>query len=452
MRIFLTSLVFVFATSLVAQAQVSGEIRDGKIVVISSEPVQAAGLDFQSPAGNLVPVPDPPGSSPFTFFLSNTANQITWGNLGTSVTIDGELPTEAGYNGSPEGDLKTFWGNGPMPVEFSTVIPGGGTTDGGTTDGGTTDGGTTDGGTTDGSGGGPVSGEIRDGKIVVLASEPVQAAGLDFQSPAGNLVPVPDPPGSSPFTFFLSNTANQITWGNLGTSVTIDGELPTEAGYNGDPAGDLKTFWGNGPMPVEFSTVLAGGGTTDGGTTDGGTTDGGTTDGGTTDGGTTDGGTTDGGTTDGGTTDGGTTDGGTTDGGGDSGGVGGFVNASGFIVVTASSPVEAAGLDFQSAGGLLVPVPEATGAAPFTFFLSNTVNQITWGNLGTTVTIEGQLTTAAGYSGTQADLDAGDLTTFWGNGPEPVAFPTGEIVPEPASGMLAIFAVLGFLGFRKRRS
>ena len=124
MKKFLSALALVFATSLIAQAQVTGEIRDGKIVVIASEPVEAAGLDFQSPAGRLVPVPDPPGASPFTFFLSNTANQITWGNLGSSVTIDGELATEAGYTGDPTGDLELFWGDGATPVAFPVSVGG----------------------------------------------------------------------------------------------------------------------------------------------------------------------------------------------------------------------------------------------------------------------------------------------------------------------------------------
>ena len=71
--------------------------------------------------------------------------------------------------------------------------------------------------------------------------------------PAGRLVPVSDPLGASPFTFLLANTPNQITLGNLASTVTIDGELVTEAGYTGDAAaGDLRTFFGDGLTAVEF--------------------------------------------------------------------------------------------------------------------------------------------------------------------------------------------------------
>ena len=251
MRSILTALVFVAATSMVAQAQVSGEIRDGLIVVIAETPIEAAGLDFQSAGGNLVPVPDPPGSMPFTFFLSNTANQITWGNLGSTVTIDGELATQAGYTGDPTGDLTTFWGDGPTPVEFTTTLPGGGDPDPPVVEPPPV----VDPPVVDPpAASGPVSGSINaDGFIVVNANPPVEAAGLDFQSAAGLLVPVAGD-DATPFTFFLSNTANQITWGNLGSTVTIDGDLVTGAGYTGDPSsGDLQTFWGDGPTPVAFA-------------------------------------------------------------------------------------------------------------------------------------------------------------------------------------------------------
>ena len=99
----------------------------------------------------------------------------------------------------------------------------------------------------------PLTGVLRDGEIVLISSEPVEAAGLDFQSALGLIEPVPDAMGAAPFTFFLSNTPSQITWGNLGSTVTIDGELATGAGYLGDPtSGDLRLFVGIGATPVEF--------------------------------------------------------------------------------------------------------------------------------------------------------------------------------------------------------
>jgi|GEM_PF-4006108 len=120
------SLALIVLTMLVAkaQAEIHGGVLDGKIVLLSDAPVETNGIDLQSAAGVLVPVPDPPGAGPFTFFLSNTPNQITWGNLGSTTTIDGDWKTEAGYTGDPEtGDLVGFWGDGasPRPIDFEIL-------------------------------------------------------------------------------------------------------------------------------------------------------------------------------------------------------------------------------------------------------------------------------------------------------------------------------------------
>ena len=103
------------------------------------------------------------------------------------------------------------------------------------------------------------------GLISVTASGgDVNAAGLDFISPSGGLRPVP--PGdatapAAPFTFLLSNTANQVTYGNLGTSVTFGDGTTTElsVGANGG-TGDIAATWGNVATPVAFEVAEAGGG------------------------------------------------------------------------------------------------------------------------------------------------------------------------------------------------
>lgn len=119
----------------------------------------------------------------------------------------------------------------------------------------------------------------------------------------------------------------------------------------------------------------------------------------------------------------------------------------GKIVIVASEPTELAGVDLISANDLLVPVPEDVGSAPFAFFLANTSGQVTWGNLGSSVTLDGEWETGAGYLG---DDPATDLTASWGSGVQPVSFPVNN-VPEPTTALLSIFGVLGFLGFRARR-
>jgi len=427
-----TSIVFAiafFGGSIFAansQAQVTGEVRDGTVVLFASEPVAAAGLDFVSPAGRLTPVPDPPGASPFTFLLSNTANQITWGNLGSTITIDGSFNTNAGYVGDPAGDLTAAWGMGPTPVNIPISLVG------------------------DplpipeppeppqipeppvvvqpeippSPNGSNVFGEIREGTFILFSNEPTDMAGFDLQSSGGNLVPVDDRIGSAPFTFFLSNSANQITWGNLGTTVRLDGVLNMNAGFTGDSADDLQGFWGNGatlvaipislsdePIPTGFeSPVLpprpdppVNPPTPDPPTPDPPRPDPPrppvviplpephnlppTP---------------------------------------NDGLVVGEVREE-TIVVIADEPVAVAGLDFVSQEGRIVPSP-GTDASPFTFFLANNPNQVTFGNLGSNVTLVGELALSIGYRG---DPD-GDLTAAWGDGPRPVNLPiTASDEPLP---------------------
>ena len=267
-----TSLVFAFvlfgASLFVAStshAQVTAEVRDGTVVILAAEPVEAAGLDLNSPAGRLVPIPDPASASPFTFFLANSPNQITWGNLGTSTTLDGAFNTRAGYTGDPVGDLTAAWGDGLTPVDIPVSLSGEVTP---TPDPPVVVPPTPDPPVVDPPVGGnpdpvpgPLAGSINeDGFIVLSASESLAVAGIDLQSAAGNLVPISDEVGSAPFAFFLSNTPNQITWGNLGSTVTLEGDFVTGAQYNGDdPAGDLTAFWGDGPTPVAFAIGAAGG-------------------------------------------------------------------------------------------------------------------------------------------------------------------------------------------------
>ena len=416
------ALLVLSATSL-SSAQITGEIREGNIILFAEQPTVTGGLDFISPAGNLIPIPDPPGSGPFLFFLSNTPNQITMGNLGSGVELDGPFNTFAGYRGDPTGDLTAFWGKGAVPTAFDVTLSAEPIPDNIRTpevvapprpDPPVT---TPDPIPTHPNPEGLVTGEIREETILLFSSESVPLSGIDFQSAAGNLVPIDERLGASPFQFMLSNTPNQITVGNLRTVVNLDGAFNTNAGYVGDPAGDLVAQWGNGSAPVLIPVVPS-------------------------------------------------------------------VEAipadlvtpplppvtnpdppiiieppisidpprpprvdvhpnpeglvtgevrEGKIIVFSSESVPLSGLDFQSPAGNLVPGDNQLAADPFMFFVANTANQIVVGNLGTTVELDGALNTNIGYLGDPA----GDLSAFWGNGPDPISFPvtqSSEAIPGDAIG------------------
>ncbi len=95
-------------------------------------------------------------------------------------------------------------------------------------------------------GGGPIT--------LTAVGGDVPAAGIDFQSAGGNLIPTGGT-DASPFLFFLSNTPNQITYAVLGQPVTIspDSPLTLSAGYDGRCFGDLTASWGHEPNQAFFS-------------------------------------------------------------------------------------------------------------------------------------------------------------------------------------------------------
>jgi hypothetical protein len=147
--------------------------------------------------------------------------------------------------------------------------------------------------------------------------------------------------------------------------------------------------------------------------------------------------------------------------------ISGRVGDDGFIIVNATPAVNASGLDLNSPGGYLIPVPPGdltAPAAPFAFMLANNNKQVTFGNLGTSVAIDGDLVTPVGYDSAGNNADGGtDITASLGISGSAVGMPfsvaaagggpvdPGPTTPEPATGLLAIFGALGLLGFRRRR-
>lgn len=140
------------------------------------------------------------------------------------------------------------------------------------------------------------------------------------------------------------------------------------------------------------------------------------------------------------------------------------LNDDGHIVISGEDVV-LLGLDFTSADSLLVPA-EGGDASPFGFLLANSPEQITYGSLPIDpVTISGEVTLGAGYAGDfDADVASKSLVGSWGGledgDPLPIRFPTAPpmdggganpdpIIPEPSTGVLALFGLLA-AGFVRR--
>ena len=124
------------------------------------------------------------------------------------------------------------------------------------------------------------------------------------------------------------------------------------------------------------------------------------------------------------------------------------VNSEGYVVLSGEG-VELLGIDLISAAGNLVPDSPGdldASASPFAFTLSNAEDQVTYGNLTDPVLLDGELVLGLKYAGDSADF-AADMSGSWGG---PVADGTIAFVPEPNGYLMALFAVIGLLGWRRR--
>jgi len=126
----------------------------------------------------------------------------------------------------------------------------------------------------------------------------------------------------------------------------------------------------------------------------------------------------------------------------------GFVNDDGFIVI--SGQLDLIGIDVQSPGGHLIPVPNEN-VDPFGVLLTNTTNQVIVGSLGDPFALDGEVVLGAGYDGGGVF----DLVGTWGGtldeGPISFASPSVPTIPEPNAGLLASVGLLSLLTLRVRR-
>ena len=219
-----------------ADAQISGEVRDGKLFVFSSQPTEMLGIDFVSPNSLLTPLPEGASANPFTFLLSNSPQQITWGTLGSSVTLDGEWATQAGYTGTDTSELQASWGQGqnsvPFPVSLIQAVPEVPVVTPPT--------------------GSSLSVSVNDANRFVLHANDFSLENLLFRSESGGLVPAEN---AAPFPSLITNDSTQISYLSPNT-LTLDGAITLSAGWNGSQNDLLvETFSDKRLRPIHSGAI-----------------------------------------------------------------------------------------------------------------------------------------------------------------------------------------------------
>jgi len=356
-------------------------------------PVMSRGLDLTSSGGALTS-----DGSPAPFETLATNNQQQWSaRSATDVTIDGPVTLDVDVNNSESSVTgASLSSTGWEGISISRKFP--------NNTGGLQG--------TFPNEGGPIT--------VAPTAGPVASGGIQITAVQGTIMQGVD---AAPFAFFIPNAAvpNQVTWGNLGTPVTIDGPVTLDATASFDAV--LDGSWGDGTTPVSMPI-------TQGGTIDPGT------------------------------------------GGGsvmdnpplnqesidialedldpivlESQLLVLFPEGGGPLTIMGTNgPVSTLGIEFVAEPGMLFA---GDSAAPFEFFIDNNAatGNVVLASLGVPVVIDEPITLdifAASGAVLSGQWGEGTLATF------PAFAVPNNVVPEPSSQLLVMFGVLGLLSFRRR--
>ena len=123
-------------------------------------------------------------------------------------------------------------------------------------------------------------------------------------------------------------------------------------------------------------------------------------------------------------------------------------------IVLLGKGIDLVGVDLISSGGYLVP-PNEDDPDPFAFFLENTSSQVTYGVLGTSVPLDGELPLSAYYQVSEnVDISQDLAQSQWGGlgdgNQGPIGFPLPP-TPEPGAGSLAVLGLAYLFGMTRRR-
>ena len=212
--VFLSACALALVISRPATGQLSLVLNESHNFVLVGNGENLSGLNFVSAGGGLRPIE--PGdltasAAPFTFLLANNENQITYGNLGSSVNIDGVVELGAGWNEFVGvSDLEFMYGVGPqqisvtlpddfyIPCEQCPEPPAP-----------------------------PLQFSVNADRQVVVSARDHQISSITLSSDSGSL----DFGSAGPFSNVMVNTPEQITF-DAPEGMTLDGDVVLDVGWN----------------------------------------------------------------------------------------------------------------------------------------------------------------------------------------------------------------------------
>ena len=211
------SLVFLlcFASSLVAQEPaIQVTMNEDAKFVITGDNFSTLGFQFNSASGSLAPAPAETTPTPFEFFLDNGPTQVTFGSLGVAPVIDGSVTLPIGWNSKGFQDLTFAYGDGPTIIGPFPISP-------------------------DNYGGTcvdcvrpplpPIQVGLTPESNFTLTGLGHALNSFEFVSEGGSLRPATTP---TPFASLAENSANRIRYEQLGDTVTLDGTITLDSGWN----------------------------------------------------------------------------------------------------------------------------------------------------------------------------------------------------------------------------
>ena len=187
-------------------AQIVASLDNEGFFVLNGDGEELLGVDIMSPLGALIP-PASNDAAPFTFLLSNTENQITYGNLGAATVIDGAVKLTARFDPFVnDPDVTVAVGIGPAsesvlftpgPCELCPTPT--------------------------------LKVRVNEDRNLLLNGQGQTLSEITFHSESGSLSPATS---AAPFAQSTINNANQITLASPGANVTLDGPVVLAAGWS----------------------------------------------------------------------------------------------------------------------------------------------------------------------------------------------------------------------------